>query len=828
MSRICVKGLSKATDEKSIKDYFSSKGEVTDVRVMRTADGKSRRFAFIGFRNENQANTALQYFNNTFLDSARISVETAKKLNEVDIKSARSKHTKKKLNNNDDDEVHRSNDDIKSKAKQSTNNIVNNKNMSQQQKEFLEIMKPRRLTKFWTNDESLPNEIAEEQKNSNSSKSRSMNPDSIKGTTKSNKSIQKTFNNDSDNETDDDSDINEADFSNDDENDDENDITENKRNSKQEMSNLDFLRSKITKKWSDDDDMDNENDEEDDHGSTKDEDVEMKGSDDNNDEGIGELIDNEEIEHSIDTGRLFIRNLPFSCTEEELTTLFSSYGPITETHLPLDGERKGKGFGFIQFMIPEHARTAIADVDGTPFQGRLLHIIPAKPQPEQEAITSKSNTYKQKKENERKLIAGKKDGWNTSFVRSDTVVENVAARFGVKTSDILDTSEQGGEMAVRLAVGEAHILMENKKFFEDNGIDMTALESNASSNKAIKRSSTTILIKNLPHDLVEEELENIFSKHGAIGSFSIANSKSVGLVEYLEPVEARAAFKAIAYRRYKHLPIYLEWAPLQTTKKVEQSKANSNKKISDKQIDEAKKKQDEFKDNDDEFGTLFIKNLNFSTTEEDLRSHIIKIGALGFRTVSISTKVKGNQTLSTGYGFVEFVSSELAKQSLSKINGSILDGHSLEAKPSDKRLSSSQSKSKSSSATDSSNAGSKLIVRNVAFQTTQSDLRSLFSTFGNVKRVRIPKKMGGDHRGFAFVDFSTSQEAAKAMSSLSSTHLYGRHLVIEYAREESTEDLTNLRKRANVDVKAIKSSQKKQKFVDDKDEIDGFDDDDYD
>ena len=46
----------------------------------------------------------------------------------------------------------------------------------------------------------------------------------------------------------------------------------------------------------------------------------------------------------------------------------------------------------------------------------------------------------------------------------------------------------------------------------------------------------------------------------------------------------------------------------------------------------------------------------------------------------------------------------------------------------------------------------KLIVRNLAFQATKNELRQLFSAFGSVKKVRIPKKMGGNHRGFAFVD----------------------------------------------------------------------------
>lgn len=36
----------------------------------------------------------------------------------------------------------------------------------------------------------------------------------------------------------------------------------------------------------------------------------------------------------------------------------------------------------------------------------------------------------------------------------------------------------------------------------------------------------------------------------------------------------------------------------------------------------------------------------------------------------------------------------------------------------------------------------------------------------------------GHHRGFAFVEFVTKQEAQNALQALSSTHLYGRHLVI--------------------------------------------------
>ena len=92
----------------------------------------------------------------------------------------------------------------------------------------------------------------------------------------------------------------------------------------------------------------------------------------------------------------------------------------------------------------------------------------------------------------------------------------------------------------------------------------------------------------------------------------------------------------------------------------------------------------------------------------------------------------------------------------------------------------------------------KLVVRNVAFQATIKELKELFGSFGKLKTARIPKKFDGSHRGFAFVEFLTAQEAANAYQALSATHLYGRHLVIEWA--EDKEDIETLREKAAKDV----------------------------
>lgn len=58
--------------------------------------------------------------------------------------------------------------------------------------------------------------------------------------------------------------------------------------------------------------------------------------------------------------------------------------------------------------------------------------------------------------------------------------------------------------------------------------------------------------------------------------------------------------------------------------------------------------------------------------------------------------------------------------------------------------------------------GTKICVRNIPFQAKVDEVRDIFKAFGELKSIRIPKKMtpGEDsHRGFGFVDFNTKADA---------------------------------------------------------------------
>jgi len=801
-------------------------------------------FGFVGFRNDAQAEAALRYFHNTFLGTLRISVEIAKKVGDKNLPQYnRSKNKKDKVAEKetavviDDSSVNRH--DLPSHVKTDNKQITNTNpavKVDQSKLDFLEAMKPRGQAQKWGNDESKiaagqsvaadnPDDSDEEEDDEYQEVAAMSSPSKVESSVLS--------------------------------------FKQDEPERRSVSADLAYLRSKVRADFEFSEDEEEEEVEDDDDTSTVPISIASRVVNERSNSGIVDNNNNTrestddksalkeenldlDSDHKEDsdndndgTARLFVRNLPFGCAEDELSSLFSPFGVLSEVHIPIDKERRGKGFGFIQFMIPEQAMRAMSELDGSSFQGRLLHIISAKDKgsnysknenddgdEQKEGKSNRLSSYQQKKEKERKSMASMKDSWNASYVRSDTVVATLAEKYGVRSGDVLDAAESAGELAVRLAVGEVQVVTENREYLLQHGVNLEALESATAKNSrgASQRSSTTLLIKNLPHDSNEEELAGMFARFGVISQFVMPPSRAVAIIDFAEPTEARQAFKGLAYRKYKHVPLYLEWAPLNVIDKsrATMSSSSSSSVSKSKQTGDVKEVNATDNDDDGDYSSLFIKNLSFDTTEERLLNHIVNVGGgSDLRSVKISTKMKGTVKLSMGFGFVEYASSAAAQTAMAQLHDSNLDGHSLEVKPSDKRLTVQQTNSAKNNSSDKTPKTNKLVVRNVAFQATQTEIRALFATFGSVKRVRIPRKLGGAHRGFAFVELSSHQEALNAMNSLSSSHLYGRHLVIEWAKPEDDEtDMTALRKRAKTDEKVVGYNAKRQRNQGENNEFD--------
>jgi cold-inducible RNA-binding protein len=76
-----------------------------------------------------------------------------------------------------------------------------------------------------------------------------------------------------------------------------------------------------------------------------------------------------------------------------------------------------------------------------------------------------------------------------------------------------------------------------------------------------------------------------------------------------------------------------------------------------------------------------------------------------------------------------------------------------------------------------------IFVGNLAFTTTEQDLRQLFEPYGAVETVRImTDRETGRSRGFGFVEMSDNRAAQTAMDALNGTSLAGRPLTVNEAR----------------------------------------------
>ena len=76
----------------------------------------------------------------------------------------------------------------------------------------------------------------------------------------------------------------------------------------------------------------------------------------------------------------------------------------------------------------------------------------------------------------------------------------------------------------------------------------------------------------------------------------------------------------------------------------------------------------------------------------------------------------------------------------------------------------------------------KLFVGNMSFQTTESELRSIFEPYGEITSINvITDRDTGRPRGFAFVELADDGEAAKAITELNGKELDGRALKVNEA-----------------------------------------------
>ena len=130
--------------------------------------------------------------------------------------------------------------------------------------------------------------------------------------------------------------------------------------------------------------------------------------------------------------QVFVRNLSYDTTQDDLISLFEEYGPLKRAIVVRDDDGKSKGFGFVHYSLESHATKAVEKLQNYEYNGRKMKVELAIPesQEDQKKIAKEKGSgyqgilYKNNEENDKKItdeIPQKKSKRAKSDDKADTI-----------------------------------------------------------------------------------------------------------------------------------------------------------------------------------------------------------------------------------------------------------------------------------------------------------------------------------------------------------------------------------------------------------------------
>jgi RNA recognition motif-containing protein len=160
--------------------------------------------------------------------------------------------------------------------------------------------------------------------------------------------------------------------------------------------------------------------------------------------------------------------------------------------------------------------------------------------------------------------------------------------------------------------------------------------------------------------------------------------------------------------------------------------------------------------------TIFVRNINFATTGEQLGAAFRKYGEV--KNVRIITRIQDEEQVSRGFGFVEFQTAEGFNAAISATEPLIVDDREIfirASRPVQKR--------------------DTAFIRGIPEDTTEEDIKEAFSKYNPVS-VRIKFVDNGDRKGFGFITFDTEEHQTAAVEENKEIELKGGTSTIRFAR----------------------------------------------
>jgi RNA recognition motif-containing protein len=162
--------------------------------------------------------------------------------------------------------------------------------------------------------------------------------------------------------------------------------------------------------------------------------------------------------------------------------------------------------------------------------------------------------------------------------------------------------------------------------------------------------------------------------------------------------------------------------------------------------------------------TVFIRNINYRTTEESLSSALTPFGELA--SCRIITTFNGHERVSRGFAFAEFKTVEAFNAAINNTKDINVDDRVLTIRASEPRERRKRDQA---------------FIRGIPEGTTEDQIRAIFAKYNPVE-VRIVYVNNDRGKGFAFVKFASEDDQTNAVTQNKTIQLQGEESIVRFAR----------------------------------------------
>eukprot|EP01138_Halocafeteria_seosinensis_P010488 gb/GECG01010708.1/.p1 GENE.gb/GECG01010708.1/~~gb/GECG01010708.1/.p1 ORF type:complete len:967 (+),score=180.87 gb/GECG01010708.1/:1-2901(+) len=291
----------------------------------------------------------------------------------------------------------------------------------------------------------------------------------------------------------------------------------------------------------------------------------------------------------------------------------------------------------------------------------------------------------------------------------------------------------------------------------------------------------TVFVRRLASTVQETELEEMFSEIGPIQRAFIirdkqtGESKQFGFVQFVLEEDASTALKNLQNKPLKGKHVQLSKAR-KPGEKPSASEHTSESKTTPKKGKTTEQKAD----SDENRRSIIVFGLPDGFDGKTLRKRVRKLGNIEHFEWPVTGI--GRCPGSTCVARILFQNRQECLEATRKLDKHEIHGYPMRVRHADEVF----------RETDGRNAA-RLIIRNMSFQTQESELANMFKEFGPLADVKIAREQTelgtgkapkARSRGFGFVQFCTKTDAARALQKCNEAQLRKRAIAVDWARSK--------------------------------------------